>query len=167
MYINRKNEGITLIALIVTIIVMLIIAGVSVYSGTDEIKSAKENMYFSELTIIQHAVEEAYYQYKLTKNENYFNKFEDSVATDIASVAANLGITLQVTNLVNANPDVLYYRLTPEKLKEIGIKSSENTFIVNFSTGEVINETIGEINSKVLYLKGTTTNAMTFDGSDH
>ena len=37
----KKEQGITLIALSVTIIVLLIIAGISVYSGKDIIKKGK------------------------------------------------------------------------------------------------------------------------------
>lgn len=35
---KNKNRGITLASLVITIIVLLIIAGISVYSGTDIIK---------------------------------------------------------------------------------------------------------------------------------
>ena len=38
---KNKNRGITLASLVITIIVLLIIAGISVYSGTDIIKRAK------------------------------------------------------------------------------------------------------------------------------
>ena len=38
---KNKNRGITLASLAITIIVLLIIAGISVYSGTDIIKRAK------------------------------------------------------------------------------------------------------------------------------
>ena len=38
---KNKNRGITLASLVITIIVLLIIAGISVYSGTDIIKRAE------------------------------------------------------------------------------------------------------------------------------
>ena len=36
----KKNKGVTLVALAITIVVLLIIAGISIYAGKDTIKRA-------------------------------------------------------------------------------------------------------------------------------
>ena len=57
---TRKNNGITLIALVITIIVLLIISGISI-GGTIKInEQAKDSVAISELNMIQHAILERY-----------------------------------------------------------------------------------------------------------
>ena len=63
---TRKNNGITLIALVITIIVLLIISGISI-GGTIKInEQAKDSVAISELNMIQHAILERYTKSKLT-----------------------------------------------------------------------------------------------------
>ena len=49
----KKNKGITLISLIVTILVLMIIAGISVYSGKEIIKEAKLEELRTNMLLIQ------------------------------------------------------------------------------------------------------------------
>ena len=55
-----KEKGITLVALAVTIIVLLILAGVSVKVGLSSIRESKSTAMLSEVEMVQHAVLEAY-----------------------------------------------------------------------------------------------------------
>lgn len=52
----KNNKGITLTALIITVIVLTIIAGTAVYTGTDVLEDAKEEAFIQELQMIQNAV---------------------------------------------------------------------------------------------------------------
>ena len=38
---NRKERGVTLVALVITVVVLLIIASIAVYSGSDTVRKAK------------------------------------------------------------------------------------------------------------------------------
>ena len=67
---RKTNAGITLIALIITIIVLLIIAGITIGGGNVSIKMSKSNKLLAELDMVQHACLERYTEYKLTKNED-------------------------------------------------------------------------------------------------
>lgn len=63
---NRNNSGITLIALIITIVIMLIIAGVSINIGTDSLNSTRLNGFYMQLEIVQKRVDDI-----ATTNESY------------------------------------------------------------------------------------------------
>ena len=60
MQMKKNEKGVTLIALAVMIIVIVIIASVTVYSGTNSIQNAKQRRLKVELDMVQHAVLENY-----------------------------------------------------------------------------------------------------------
>lgn len=49
----KKENGITMVMLIIMIIVMLIVAGIVVYEGTSTIKSAKKQSIYTNMLLIQ------------------------------------------------------------------------------------------------------------------
>ncbi|MBO6243987.1 MAG: hypothetical protein J6O41_05420, partial [Clostridia bacterium] len=73
----KNNKGITLIALVVTIIILLILSSIAVYSGVNTIKSAKFKAFQTELLIMETEVDSLYQKYKdngiveLKQGENY------------------------------------------------------------------------------------------------
>lgn len=159
---TKKNQGITLIALVITIIVLSILVGITLYSGTGAIREASKNKLLTELGMVQHAVMERYYQYTVTKDESVLVGTE---ATTVQAIAQKMGVSLLITAPESAEEK--YYELSPEILKEIGIINTEDTYIVNYKTGEVINKTQETIQSIPLYMKGTTQTTVEFDGTDH
>ena len=151
----KEKSGITLIALVVTIIIILIILTVVVAMGMEGSKEAKEDKLITELSTVQNAVLQQHYKYTLTGSSS------DLVGTkvelsEIEDIVMAMGITLSEINVTGQEYD--YYRLTPTELKEIGIKQAKDTYIVNYSTGEVINDTIRVVadSGKKLYAKGTS-----------
>ena len=159
---TKENQGITLIALVITIIVLSILVGITLYSGTGTIRQTQQNKLFTELGIVQHAVMERYYQYTVTQDTSLLIGIE---ATTVQDIAQSIGVNLLISNPIEAEEK--YYELSPTLLKEIGIINTDDTYIVNYKTGEVINKTEETINSLPLYIKGTTGTTMEFDGSDH
>ncbi len=143
----RKEQGITLMVLVITIILLLIISGISITGtlrGHEETEEASE---ISELNMIQHAILERYTKAQLTK--------ETLPGTDIKKE--------QVQNIIdeikNESKEQIslkgteYKRLDTTDLSNLGIKKEEDTFIVNYKTGEVINETKKTTKSgKALYI---------------
>ena len=69
---KNKNRGITLASLVITIIVLLIIAGISVYSGTDIIKRAKLEELKTNMLLIETKAKECVENanFKLGKTDN-------------------------------------------------------------------------------------------------
>ena len=64
----KDNKGITLIALAITIIILIIIASVSTYSGVEALKDSRAEARKSEIKMIQQAVLENYALYQKTND---------------------------------------------------------------------------------------------------
>ena len=134
----NKNKGITLISLIVTIIILIIIAGISITINLNMIPSTKDSKYISELNMVQHAVFEQYTKYNLLKNDELLvgDKVDE---LQMSQIADELGITLVQIPQNYTTRD--YYRLDKATLLDLGISNTEDEYIVNYTTGEVINIT--------------------------
>lgn len=147
-----SNKGVTLIALVITIIVLLVLVTITVTSGLGGIGETKSDKLVTELGIVQNAALQQYYKYTLTRNDNDLVG-EEVTGAELDSIANEMGITLTEINWTGL--ETKYYRLTPENLKEIGIKQSKDTYIINYETGEVINDTqrITDTGEK-LYISG-------------
>lgn len=132
----RKNNGITLVVLVITIIFILIIAGISIGGTLKEHEKANDIAHISELNMVQHAILERYTKTKLT---------QDSLPGSDVSVSDVQSIVNEINLLSGENIQLKgtqYKRLSKEDLNEIGIKYEDDSFIVNYRTGEVINETL-------------------------
>lgn len=157
MNIYKRENGITLVALVVSILVMGIIAGVGVYQGTKGVTTSKDSKLMSEVGMVQHAILEQYVKYKTTKNEVYLigTKIEKN---SVVEIATQMGITLVniPTNYTNAE----YYKLNASDVKKLGFENAKDEFIVNYVSGEVINYTNRkDSKGNPVYVK-----ADTFDG---
>ena len=148
---KKTNEkGITLIALIVTIIVLLILASVSIAMLTGEngiLTQANDAKVITEFSSVKEAV-------SLKKNEieTYERIGEEE---EIAKVG---------TAYTNENPygpiniwgyDTVFgegwYKLNKEDLKELGIDNTQNEYIVNYDNGYVISTEKFKFNGKETY----------------
>lgn len=81
---------------------------------------------------------EQYTKYQTTKNVNYLvgNKITQS---EVSEIANSLGITL--VNIPDSYANKDYYKLDKASLLEIGIKDTNDEYIINYVSGEVINIT--------------------------
>lgn len=129
----RKNRGITLVALVITIVLLLILAGVSITGTLRGNEETEEASQISELNMIQHAILERYTKAQLTKETLPGTPIDlDNVQSIITEINTSSGedITLKGTE---------YKQLNPADLENLGITKEDNTYIVNYKTGEVIN----------------------------
>lgn len=143
----RKNKGITLITLIITIVLLLIISGISITGTLRGHEETEEASQISELNIIQHAILERYTKAQLTKETLPGTNIEkaqvQTIIDEINSISGE-SITLKGTE---------YMQLNVEDLENLGITKEEDTFIVNYKTGEVINSSKKVTKSgKALYI---------------
>lgn len=143
----RKNQGITLIVLVITVILLLIISGISI-TGTIRVKmDTEDRVQFSELSIVQHAILERYTKSQLTK--------ESLPGVLLENLELNL-IIEEIENEAGENIDLKgekYFELSKSDLENLGITDEDNVFIVNYNTGEVINKTQKVTKSgRVLYI---------------
>ena len=137
----KNNKGITLVALVITIIVLLILASITVYVGTDSIKQSKENILLTEVGMVQHAALERYTQESIM-NSNQYPGTPYSSMEEIKSAISELTSDQELTQLLNNNPTPEdYYLLTPTDLEEMQIKNTEDSYIINYKLGLAINIT--------------------------
>lgn len=148
----KKNNGITMISLVVTITVLLILSVIGVKIGTSSISSTIDSKLTSELQMVQHAVLEQYSKYELTKDASYLlgNKITND---ELKTITNEMGITL--VNIPDTYKNKDYYKLDKATLLDLGIKDTNDEYIVNYISGEVINITKKQTgNGNKLYITG-------------
>lgn len=146
----KNSKGITLSGLAITIIVLTILATVGATVGITNVREAKDAKLDTELEMVQHAILEQYVKFETTKDVVYLvgNKLEKS---EVDQIAQELDITLVEIPDAYENKD--YYKLDKASLKEIGIQNTDDEYIVNYISGEVINITSKKNDNKPLYTK--------------
>lgn len=140
-----KNEkGITLLALVITMIILMILVGITINIGKNGITESREDAMLSELGIVQNAILQRKTKADLT-GENYPGE-------TITEANINLEETIEeINNRTSGEEEISrkdrddshYYFLSTENggLEALGITNSEDAYIVNYETGEVINYT--------------------------
>ena len=145
----KGNKGITLISLMITIIIMLILASITIttISGSnDTVKETEDSNKRFELQEVQQIVLETYIKFKQTGNEEY-----------LAGTLCEENILKQYENEVEKKLQdesySNYYMLDSKTLKELGIQDSKDSYIANYETGEVFNYTTKKTSEgNVLYV---------------
>lgn len=136
----RNNKGVTLVAIVLTIVILLIISGIAINTGTKGAETAAENKLLSELKIVQHAVLERYTKAAIVKEDVPGSKL--TTYQDIVNeIDSSIQLKITEVNYTNLNKYQYYYILYPQDLAKIGVANGKDTYIVNYSTGEVINKT--------------------------
>lgn len=126
----KKNEkGITLTTLVITIIIILILAGTLTYAGSSIIKSAKLQTINTDLLLIQAKVK------TLEEKANFEGKPE-------LLVGVNINTNTQLLNSVGITTvqetDKFYSISNEEDLNKLGVSVNTNSeYIVNYTDGEV------------------------------
>lgn len=143
MQMKKNEKGVTLIALAVMIIVIVIIASVTVYSGTNSIQNAKQRRLKVELDMVQHAVLENYIKYKEFDDTKYL------LGTPLTTIEQipfeRYRILLLNGNVAfrsDATAENKYYKLNKEAMEEMGLENPTFEYIVCYKTGEVMNSRI-------------------------
>lgn len=154
-----KNEkGVTLVALVITVIVTIMIASIGVNIGLDSINSTKDRNLQAELEIVGQA---AITEYTKAVELGYLNDTpypSNFVGTVVSASALPIRPSGEGWALPTATEDATtyksYFRLTPDDLQKLDIANSEHTYIINYYTGEVFNETKQKAsNGADLYIK--------------
>lgn len=161
MYLNKRKtkeeKGITLIALAVTIIVLLILAGITINTGLSGTDEARENAKLSELGMVQHAILQRKTKIDLT-HEEYPGQTIEEANIDLDGVIREINANKSSEEEAVVRKDTNnenYYLLTNSNggFSDLGISDSEDEYIVNYETGEVINYTTKVTKSgKPLYI---------------
>lgn len=155
----KKENGITLASLTMMVIIMFILIGTTVnlvYRGLNDYRDEKLEI---ELGIVRQAITEKYRKYIDLKIENANEYFVGEII-DVGDLKlpTESKDSDNLIKFVKMNPTYeseCYYRITPSDMENLNIRDVEDTYIVNYSTGEVYNET-KKVNSKKepLYIRG-------------
>ena len=133
----RKNRGITMVALVITIIVLLILAGISITGVIRGVDETKESSQISQLNMIQHALLERKTKADITKEDLPGTTVN---FTELQNIINEINQKTSANITLRGNKED-YKELSESDLKDLGISEDKNIYIVNYETGEVINKT--------------------------
>ncbi len=128
----KKESGITMTVLVITIIVLGIIGAVLISYSVVGTKETKNKKYLANLQVVQHALYERYEQYKVTNDASIL--VGESTAKPSTSFEWADNNAYWSKNTAGER----YYKLDADDLKELGISNIDDTeYIVNYYTQEV------------------------------
>ena len=129
----KIQKGITLISLAVTIIILLILASVTTYTGINSIESSKLSTFTAEMKIMQIKVNELYQEYK-NGDETILTNGEDITNNSQAKIA------LQGAGKNADTETISRYRLyTLQDISNLGLDGiKENEFLISIQDRSVI-----------------------------
>ena len=129
----KKENGITLMSLVITIVILLILASIATYSGIEVIKSSKLTKFTTEMKIMQTQVNELY------------QKMQDGDTTikELGKIISEIGNHTQVNNVFNAvgittDEREQYKYFDKDTIKKLNIEGVSGTFFVNIDKRSVI-----------------------------
>ena len=151
----NNQKGVTLISLVITIIVLLILAGIGITSGVQTIKSSKQTKFTTELKIMQVEANELYDAYKNDKEiEVNGTKYKGEEIKNIgkniteADGKANEVFTQEASGITDSTG---YKYYNEEIIKGLGIDGVENEYFVNVEKRSVVAVIGVEFDEKVCY----------------
>ena len=134
---SHNSKGVTLIALVITIILLLILASIATYSGIDIINSSKLTAFTTEMKIMQTQVNNLYDQWKNGDID------KDTIGKDLTSSTevqeqANL-VLVQELGFASSISELTGYRyFDQDTIQDLGIEGVEQEFFINIEQREVV-----------------------------
>lgn len=120
------NKGISLIALVITIVVMILLAAIVIINGfTRNVDEANFAKMYNEFMEVENAISQRGFEYKL--DSTIYPYLSDEVYSDTNTITIN-----------NVTYGKGYFLVTPSKLEELGVTSVAREFVVNYETGDVV-----------------------------
>lgn len=135
----RNKKGISLITLIITIVVLLILASISIFVGYEyNINKATFTKIYNEMKEVSSAIQERQVENRLDN-----------------TIYPLVGKKLTTTDAIEINGVTYgegYYLVTPEEMaSSLGLSNVTREYIVNYSTGEVISKDVILLDNKPIY----------------
>lgn len=155
MKFKKNNEkGITLVALIITVAVLLIIAGISINAGTESIYNTRLKGFYTQLEIIQKRVDdivstnEGYYE-TISGTKTYFDiktqtgeLLNEDQKDLLKRILANTeGFSSISEDELNKFINKFRYYTTVDLEEQLGLSEMEYSVFIHFDTRTIISET--------------------------
>ena len=152
----KNNKGITLIALTITIIILLILASITIYSGKESIKKAQLESLKTNMLLIKAKAKE-YVEQASFKNVVNKSEISEEAKNELKGKEANASDYSKQNITINGGE--ILYKLTSDNLKEMGLKDvklgSNEEYLVKYNikdvTVEVYNTSGYENNGTTVY----------------
>lgn len=152
----KNNKGITLIALTITIIILLILASITIYSGKESIKKAQLESLKTNMLLIKAKAKE-YVEQASFKNGVNKSGISEEAKNELKGKEANASDYSKQNITINGGE--ILYKLTSDNLKEMGLKDvklgSNEEYLVKYNikdvTVEVYNTSGYENNGTTVY----------------
>ena len=152
----KNNKGITLIALTITIIILLILASITIYSGKESIKKAQLESLKTNMLLIKAKAKE-YVEQASFKNGVNKSEISEEAKNELKGEEANASDYSKQNIIINGGETL--YKLTSDNLKEMGLKDiklgSNEEYLVKYNikdvTVEVYNTSGYENNGTTVY----------------
>lgn len=129
----KKDNGVSLMSLVVTIVVMLILASVSIYYGTRKnIETAYATDMYTEIKNVSEATQQRFLTNRIDANRYPYvgTKLTDTNPKKIKMQKNGVETEMEYGDG--------WYLLTPEHSLELNLENVENEYIINYLTGEVV-----------------------------
>ncbi len=136
---KRENKGITLIALVITVTVLIILASIATYSGVGIIRQSKLNKFTTEMKIMQTEVNDLYQ--KATSGETVEVNGNNYTGLDIYNIGKDLDSKANsvFTSETSGITDKSGYRLYDQDIIQgLGIEGVEEEYFVNVEKRSII-----------------------------
>lgn len=134
----KNNKGISMITLVVTIVVLIIIAGVTIYyGGIQNIEEATNVDAYTEALNISDAV----------VSRGFFNR-TNSAKYPFEGTPLTSETAMEVNGKLYGEG---WYLLTPEDAAKLGLENIKKEYIINYLTGEVVSITPIYVGDDILY----------------
>lgn len=145
----KQEKGITLIALMVTIIVMIIIASIAIKTGLDSLDETELQGFYTQLDIVQKKVDEI-----VISNENYNLLGIELTSTQKSNLQNILNTKLSSLDLNSSS----FRYFTVEKLKdELGLSNINYAVFIHFESRTIVAEEGITIKGITYYISNNTT----------
>lgn len=137
MQMMKKETGITMIILAITIVILGIVSAIIISYSVVGTRETKDKKLLTNLQTVQHAVYERGEQYKVSNDTSL-------LIGSPMSARPVTGFTWEDNNAYWSKSTAYerYYKLGQSELKELGIDNADETnYIVNYKTQEVYDVT--------------------------
>ena len=143
--ISKNTKGITLMALVITIVLLLILASISVYSGVNVVKSSRFTRFTAELKIMQTQVNDLYQKYtdggsvdvggNTYTGEEILNIGKDISSSQDVEDQANFVFTSGESGITDKT-GYKYFDL--QTIKDLNIEGVEGEFFINVQKRSIV-----------------------------
>lgn len=144
----KKNRGITMVALVITIVVLLIIAGISIGAGNNAIKNSKLENLKTNMLLIEVKAKEQIENAKFRLGTSFDKATEEEKTNRVNTAKSEFtGEEIVDGNIFNNNikednkNNIYYYKLSTQNLIDMGLKNvksdeKDGYYIVKYNLKE-------------------------------